>query len=97
VTPQSVALLAERDKGVGDGVPQRGRERVQLYDVGPWREVRVAPVGNDGGGAEERLRMLGELVLAPAKKAFRPIDEPRVIGGDVVGNVVEDQTEPPVG
>ena len=37
----------------GDRSPQRGRVRVELHDVRPWREVRVAALGDDARGGTQ--------------------------------------------
>ena len=45
--------------------PQRGRERVELDDVRPRREVRVAPAGDDRvADAQPRRRVAREVLLA---------------------------------
>ena len=55
-----------------DRVAQRGRERVELHDVGPRREVRVAAPGEDAArGAQERLRVAREVLLGAGQRSTR--------------------------
>src|SRR5947209_4475842 len=72
------------------------RVRVQLHDVGPRREIRIPASGEDppGVGPDERLGMLCELLLGAGEEAFGPLPGPRMVGRDMIGDVVEDQAEP---
>ena len=85
-----------RDQHLRHRVAQRRRVRVELDDVGPGREVRIAPPGEDpaAGGPDERLRVLGQLLLGPGDEAFRQGSSPGVVGRHVIGHVVEDQADP---
>ena len=85
-----------RSSVVGDRVAQRRRERVELHDVGPRREVRVAAAGEDrrrpcAGTPPGRARRSSS--VPRTKHSGRDVD-PGVVGRDVVGHVVEDQPEP---
>ena len=98
VASKPVALRADRDQRLGHGVAQLGRESVQLHDVRPGREVRIATVGEDAaGGAEEGLGVLGELLVAAGEQAAGPGGDPRMVGRHVVRDVVEDQRQATAG
>ena len=77
VAAQPVALPGQLEQRVADGLPQRRRERVELDDVRPRREVRVAPA-RDPARADldraDRIRRVARHAAAPA--AHRPTDGP---------------------
>ena len=98
VAAKPVALAADPDQRLGHGVAQGGREGVELDHVGPRRQVGVAALADHaGGGAKERLGVLFELLVTAGQQAVRALGCPRMIGRHVVGDVVEDQPQPPVG
>ena len=81
-----------------DGLAQRGRERVELHHVGPRGEVRVATLGDHAArGAQERLGVAREVLLGAGQQALGTRGGPRMVGGDVVGHVVEDHAQAPGG
>ena len=64
--------VGDRPQRLDDGRPQVGREGVQLHDVGPGGEVRVAAVGEDAAAdPDERGRVAREIVLAAARRSTR--------------------------
>src|SRR5206468_6999706 len=94
VAAKTVALFAKPRQRVDRSLTQPGRERVKLYDVLPGGEVRVfairehAPIGlqeSSGIGLEVGSRSVDEV--------FGMLQRPLVVGGDVVGHVVEDQPD----
>ena len=94
----AVALLADRDQGLGDGLAQSGREGVELRHVGPRGEVGVAALGHHAArGAQERLGVAREVLLGAGQQALGTRGRPRMVGGDVVGHVVEDHAQAPGG
>ena len=82
---------------LGDRVAQRGRERVELDDVRPRREVR-----DRGRGRRSRRPSRRNAAGSRARSSSVPADEVArgapsshgMVGRDVVGHVVEDQPEP---
>lgn len=84
VAPHGVAVLPDGGQRGCRGLTQPGVERVQLKDVRPWREIGVS-AESDGTG----LRVVDE--------ELRMLSDPRVVGGYVVGNEVEDEGDAPVG
>ena len=68
-----------------------GRERVELHDVRPRREVRVAPAGDPARADLHRPDRIGRVAGHQQLRARRG---PRVVGRDVVRDVVEDQLQP---
>jgi hypothetical protein len=73
VAAHSVALLPNRGHRVGGRISQRGRERVQLHNVLPGLQVRVASFReHPAGDSDERVRLRGELRLTAGNEAFRP-------------------------
>ena len=73
---------------------QVGRERVQLHDVGPGGEVRVAAVREHAAAdAHERRRVALEVVVAAPHEVLGVRVRPRVVGRDVVRHEVEDQPD----
>ena len=94
VAAHPVALRGDVDQRLGDRVAQGRGEGVELHHVRPGREVGVAASGEDaGGGPQERLGMLLELRLRPARAGTRAARRPGMVGRHVVGDVVEDQRE----
>ena len=86
------AIDAER---LDHGRAQVGRERVQLHDVGPGREVRVAAV-REHAVADARRTTPGRARgprRSPRDEVLRVRRRPRVVGRDVVRHEVEDQPE----
>ena len=64
--------VGDRAERLDDGGPQVGREGVQLHDVRPGREVRVAAVREDAvADADERGRVALEVVVAAADEVLR--------------------------
>ena len=89
---------ADRDQGLRDGLAQSGRERIELRHVGPRGEVRVATLGHHAArGAQERLGVAREVLLGAGQQALGTRGGPRMVGGDVVGHVVEDHAQAPGG
>ena len=82
-----------------DGAAQVGRERVQLHDVGPGREVRVAAVGEHAARRPARTRpgRARGRPRSPRTKYSGCVVRPRVVGRDVVRHEVEDQPQPALG
>ena len=84
---------------VCDGrVAQLRGERVELDDIGPRREVRVAPVREESGHrwpARRSGSATRSSGTAPHEQ-FRSGRDPWVIGRDVIRHVVEDQPHAPV-
>ena len=77
-----------------DGRAQVGRERVQLDDVGPGGEERVAAVREHAvADRDERGRVALEVFLVAADEVLGMGDRPRVVGRDVVRDEVEDQAD----
>ena len=73
-------------------------ERVELNDVRPRREVRVASVRENLVAAGEPGGRFGnQVVRAAPHEQFRSGRDPRVIGRDMIRHVVEDQPHAPVG
>ena len=71
VAADAVALRGDRAERLDHGRPQVGRERVQLHDVRPGREVRVAAVREHAAAdAHERRRIAREVVVAPADEVL---------------------------
>ena len=98
VAAQPVALVADADQRLGHRLAQRGRVGVELDDVGPWGEVRVAALRERRRRrCQERLRMPREFLLGAAQETLGALSRPRVVGRDVVGHEVEDQPELAVG
>ena len=98
VAAHAVGLLGDVDQRVGRGLAQAGRERVELGDVRPRREVRVAAAGDDGvADREEARRLAGEVVGGALDEVLGMVDEPGVVGGDVVGHEVDEQPHPALG
>src|SRR5579863_1156274 len=96
VTPYPVALGRDPAEGLGYSVPQLSRESIELHHVRPRREVGISPTGHDPSRcADERLGLLVQVLLGSMKQAFRPLARPWVIGGHVIGDVVQDQAQPP--
>ena len=92
------ACSADVEQRVGGGLPQAGRERVELGDVRPRREVGVAATGDDRVADGEEARWIaGEVVGAPLDEVLGVVGEPRVIGSDVVGHEVDQQAHPTLG
>ena len=81
VAAHAVALLGDRAQRLARRRAQLGGERVELHDVGPGREVRVAPAGDAPRSRRGRSTRAAD-------------SEPRVVGRDVVGHEVEDQLQP---
>ncbi len=80
------------------GPPQTGRERVQLGDIRPRREERVAAAGDDRGAHRQVARWIaGDVIGAPLDEVLRVIDEPRVIGSHVVRHEVDQESNPALG
>ena len=95
VAADAVALLGDRAERLDHGAAQRRRERVQLHDVGPGGEVRVAAVREHAvAHAHERRRVALEVLLPALDEVLGVRLRPRVVGRDVVGHEVEDQPEP---
>ena len=64
VAAHAVALRGDRPQRLDHGAAQIRREGVQLHDVRPGREVRVAAVGEDAAAdPDERGRVAREVVL----------------------------------
>ena len=79
-----------------DGLAQRRREGVELRHVGPRGEVGVATLGDHAArGAQERLGVAREVLLGAGQQALGTRGRPRMVGGDVVGHVVEDHARGP--
>ena len=92
-TPSHCAAM--RASSVARRRAQRGRERVELGDVRPRREVRVAAVGEIPSARRAEGRGVArDVVLGAADVGVRALREPRVVGRGVVGDVVEDQVQP---
>ena len=92
VAPHAIGQAADVDEGVDGGLPEPGSEGVELGDVGPWREVGVAPAGDHGVADGEELARRPRQVLDVAEdEVVRSVAEPGVIGGDVVGDEVDDE------
>ena len=73
---------------------QGGRERVELHHIGPRREVRVAAVGQDVPAGPHPARRVGlDVVLVAVHEQLRLARHPGVVGGDVVGHVVQEQPD----
>ena len=86
--------VGDRAERVDHRAAQVGRERVQLHDVGPGREVRVAAVREHAvADLHERGRVALEVVVAPADEVLGVRLRPRVVGRDVVRHEVEDQLQ----
>ena len=93
VAAHAVALRGDRAQRLDHGRTEVGRERVQLHDVGPGGEVRVAAVREHAvADADERRRIPREILVAPAHEVLRVRLRPRVVGRDVVRHEVEKQT-----
>ena len=94
VAAHAVALRGDRAERLDHGGPQVGREGVQLHDVRPRGEVRVAAVREDAAAdSHERRRIALQVVVAAAHEVLGMRVRPRVVGGDVVRHEVEDQSE----
>ena len=96
VAADAVALRGDRAERLHDRGPQLGRERVQLDDVRPGREVRVAAVREDA--RRRRARTTPDRARGPRRsprtKYSGCVGRPRMVGRDVVRHEVEDQAEP---
>ena len=87
-SPMSISVSATASRSSGG-------ERVELHDVGPRREVRVAAARDDrrAGVRRNAAGSRARSSSVPATKQLGPLGEPRMVGRDVVGHVVEDQPE----
>ena len=95
VAANAVALRGDRLQGLDRGRPLIRREGIQLHDVRPGREERVAAPGQDRlPGPHVRGGIAREVVLAPAHEVLGVRLDPRVVGRNVVGHEVEDQRHP---
>ena len=94
VAAQPVALARQVEQRVADRLPQRRRERVELDDVRPRREVRVAPARHP---ARADLHRPDRIAGIARHEQLRPPRSPRMVRRDVVGDVVEDQLQPQLG
>ena len=95
VAADAVALGCEGPERRRHGVSEAGREGVELDDVRPGGEVRVAAVRDDDvADADERRRLALEVRLVAPDEVLRVVSQPRMVGRDMVGNEVEDQPEP---
>ena len=83
-----------RDLAQGrDGRGARGRaERMQLHDIRPGWEVRIAAASEDlRVAAHELVWLPREIALVSPHEELRLLGGQRMIGRDVIGYVVEDQ------
>ena len=98
VAPHAVALVGDGRDGVGGGAPEIGRERVQLDDVRPRREVRVAAVGEHAiPDADEGRGVAREVLVIALHEVLGVRRGPRMVGRDVVRHEVEQQPEAALG
>ncbi len=92
----NAVALRRRSRSACRSRPSRSpaRERVQLDDVRPRREVGVLAVREHAGRRlEEARRVRGELGGGAPDEVVGVLGRPRVIGRDVVRDVVEDQAQ----
>ena len=92
VAAHAVGEAADVDERVDGGLSEPGGEGVELGDVGPWREVGVAPAGDHGVADGEELVGCSRQVVGVAEDEVLGMGgQPGVVGGDVVGNEVDDE------
>ena len=92
VAPDAVALTGDIGQRLDGRRAHRRRERVELDDVRPRREIRVPAVGQHLTARRYPAgRIRAEVVLGAADEEFRIAHHPRVVRGDVVRHVIEDQ------
>jgi hypothetical protein len=94
VAAHAVRLVGDRGEGVDGRRAQLVAEGVELDDVRPGREVGVAASGEDlAAGLQEGGGVAGQVVGGALDQAAGAFGQPGVVGGDVVGDVVEDQPD----
>jgi hypothetical protein len=98
VATHAVGLVPDVHEGRSRGTTKSGRERVELGDVGPGREERVAAPGDhvvvDG---EERGRIDVGLPVGASYEVVGVFRQPGMVGRDMVRYEVDDETDAALG
>ena len=94
VAADPVALRGDVRQGRRGRRTQGGRERVELHDIGPQREIRVAAVGQDVAAGPDPARRFGlDVGFVAVDEQVRVAGHPGMVGRDMVRHVIEEQPD----